>query len=240
MWHVDVSQQSSTIDLIVDAYKSHHDRLLPAKEVQLVYRFESCERRRQATVAIKMEPKTTRKSSTFAATYQLSSHHRTISSLTALFFILIITLHPSRIAAQSTTDNSVFQYTRGPVPDDFDVGEHYPARSEVEECRPIRLRIGRDSRLFRTNLVVNSNPNINFASSDAKRMTSRLQLRLNSLASLFYSRYRLQLTVHLAWVEYSPDDDGVGSDSVCQSNTTFFTFLLPIELINGVCIGDML
>lgn len=208
--HVDVwCQQSSTVDLIVDAYKSHHDHL-PAKEVHLVYRFESCERRRQATVAIKMEPKTT--TSIFAAAYRLSSQHRTISSLTALLFILIITLHPYRIAAQSTTDNSVFQYTRGPVPDDFDVGEHYPARSEVEECRPIRLRIGRDSRLFRTNLVVNSNPNINFASSDAKRMTSRLQSRLNSLASLFYSRYRLQLTVHLAWVEYSPeyDDDGVG------------------------------
>lgn len=212
--HMDVCMHLTSVDCWrLAPIKAHHDRLLPAKELQLVYRFESCERRRQATVAIKMEPRTTRKSvttSTFAATYRLSSQHRTVSSLTALLFILIITLHPSRTAAQSTTDNSVFQYTRGPVPDDFEVGEHYPARSEVEECRPIRLRVGRDSRLFRTNLVVNSNPNINFASSDAKRMTSRLQSRLNSLASLFYSRYQLQLTVHLAWVEYSPDDDRVG------------------------------
>ncbi len=155
-----------------------------------------------------MEPRTTRKAAT-TSTFAASNRHKISSlstSLTALLVVLIISLHPSTIAAQSTTDNSVFQYSRGPVPDDFQVGQHYPSRSEMEECRPIRLRIGRDSRLFRTNLVVNSNPNIHFASNDAKRMTSRLQSRLNSLASLFYSQYQLRLTVHLAWVEYSPDD----------------------------------
>ena len=160
-----------------------------------------------------MEPRTTQKVATtsmFAATQCRLQHRTRFTSLTVLLTILIICLHPSTIAA-STTDNSVFQYTRGPVPDDFQVGQHYPARSEMEECRPIRLRIGRDSRLFRTSLVVNSNPGIHFASTDAKRMTSRLQSRLNSLANLFYSRYQLRLTVHLAWVEYSPDDDdGVG------------------------------
>ena len=150
-----------------------------------------------------MEPRTTRK----AATTPMFAGYRLLYTITTSLtvFLIIIALHLPTIA-DSTTDNSVFQYTRGPVPDNFQVGQHYPARSEMEECRPIRLRIGRDSRLFRTSLVVNSNPGIHFASSDAKRMTSRLQSRLNSLASLFYSRYQLRLTVHLAWVEYSPDD----------------------------------
>ena len=155
-----------------------------------------------------MEPRTTRKAAT---TSMSGSAHRlqlTIPTSLTLVFLALISLHPSTIAA-TTTDSSVFQYTRGPVPEEFRLGQHYPSRSEMEECRPIRLRIGRDSRLFRTSLVVNSNPDIHFASSDAKRMTSRLQSRLNSLASLFYSRYQLRLTVHLAWVEYSPDD-GVG------------------------------
>lgn len=126
------------------------------------------------------------------------------TSLTVVFLILVYSVHPDATAA--TNDSSIFRYTRGPVPDTFQVGEHYPARSEMEECRPIRLRIGRDSRLFRTKLVVNNNPDIHFASNDAKRMTSRLQSRLNSLATTFYSRYRLRFAVHLAWVEYSADD----------------------------------
>ena len=154
-------------------------------------------------ISDKMEPRTTQKAAktSMSAAYRLQ--YTLTTSLTVL--LILISVHPCAIAATSN-DNSVFQYTRGPVPDIFQVGQHYPSRTEMEECRPIRLRIGRDSRLFRTNLVVNSNPNIHFATNDAKRMTSRLQSRLNSLASLFYSRYQLRLTVLLAWVEYSPND----------------------------------
>lgn len=153
-----------------------------------------------------MEPRTTQKSAKTPMSTAYRLQHTITTSLTVL--LILISVHPSAITATGS-DNSVFQYTRGPVPDNFQVGQHYPARSEMEECRPIRLRIERNSRLFRINLVVNSNPNIHFAGNDAKRMTSRLQSRLNSLASLFYSRYQLRLTVHLAWVEYSPED-GVG------------------------------
>ena len=123
-----------------------------------------------------------------------------------------ISLHPSAVLVAATNDDqdgTVFQYTRGPVPEHFQVGQHYPSRNETEECRPIRLRIEQNSRLFRSNLVVNTNPGINFATSDAKRMTSRLQSRLNTLASMFYSQFRLRFTVLVAWVEYS-SDDGVG------------------------------
>lgn len=177
-----------------------------------------------------MEPRTTRKPAT---TPMFAAYRLQYTITTSLTIFLILISHLPAVAG-STTDNSVFQYTRDPVPDNFQVGQHYPARSEMEECRPIRLRIGRDSRLFRTSLVVNSNPSIHFASSDAKRMTSRLQSRLNSLASLFYSRYQLRLTVHLAWVEYSPSDgvddpqslhyEGEYCDSYIHSSSVFDRF----------------
>ena len=149
-----------------------------------------------------MEPRTTAAKTPMFASRLLYS---ITISLTVL--LILISVHPSAVTA--TDDDSVFQYTRGPVPENFQLGQHYPSRSETDECRPIRLRIGRESRLFRTNLVVNANPDIHFANNDAKRMTSRLQSRLNTLASTFYSRYQLHITVHLAWVEYSLDD-GVG------------------------------
>ena len=137
-----------------------------------------------------------------------SFHVNAASRSLKVFIYLFVATIILDAAAVSATGDAVFQYTRGPVPDHFRVGMHYPSRNETEVCRPIRLRIERDSRLFRTNLVVNANPGINFASSDAKRMTSRLQSRLNTLASMFYSRYERRFTVLQAWVEYS-DEDGV-------------------------------
>lgn len=140
------------------------------------------------------------------------SVHKTMSR-TAAVVIIAICVQAAAVSATggAQNDDSIFQYTRGPVPQQFQVGMHYPTRNETEECRPIRLRIERDSRLFRTNLVVNTNQGIHFANNDAKRMTSRLQSRLNSLASSFYNMYRVRFTVVLAWVEYS-SDDGIGDD----------------------------
>ena len=141
------------------------------------------------------------------------SVYKTMSLPTSLLLVVIISVLPAAVSATggAQIDDRIFQYTRGPVPQHFQVGMHYPSRNETEECRPIRLRIERDSRLFRTNLVVNTNSGIRFASNDAKRMTSRLQSRLNSLSTMFYAMYRVRFTVELAWVEYSPDD-GVGDD----------------------------
>ena len=142
-------------------------------------------------------------------------YHQTSMSLTAVLIITIISLSVTPSAVDATqTDESIFQYSRGEVPDNFQVGMHYPSRNETDVCRPIRLRIERNSRLFRNNLVVNTNPAISFATSDAKRMTSRLQSRLNTLATMFNTTYRLRFTVLLAWVEYSTDDGVNDSQSL--------------------------
>ena len=96
-----------------------------------------------------------------------------------------------------------FQYSKGPVPDEFLLRDRYPNRSEVAECRPIRLRIERDSRRYRRNLVVNANPNITFNGADARVMTSRLQTQLNTLAEMFRLQHGLRFRVSKAWAEAS-------------------------------------
>lgn len=102
--------------------------------------------------------------------------------------------------------DSTYQYTRGPVPMVFQMNESYPARNETDECRPIRLRIQRNSRLFRR-LVVNTNSaRINFTHPDTRIMTSRLQTRLNALAELYYQQYRVKITVTKSWTEYGDGD----------------------------------
>lgn len=127
--------------------------------------------------------------------------------LTCFLFYLLTFLTIKLQPAAASGD--IFQFIRGPVPDVFTVGQHYPSRNETEECRPIRIRIERDSTQFRNNLVVNTNPGIDFANSDARRMTSRLQTRLNRLANRYYEEYGLRLTVLRAWVEYRPGEDGL-------------------------------
>ena len=116
---------------------------------------------------------------------------------------LICVFGCTHVQAQSGT---TYQYTRGPVPAEFHMNDSYPARNETDECRPIRLRIQRNSRLFRS-LVVNTNTaRINFIHSDARIMTSRLQTRLNALAELYYQQFRLRITVTKSWTEYGDGD----------------------------------
>ena len=107
---------------------------------------------------------------------------------------------------------SGFQYSKGPVPDEFRLRDRYPDRNEVTECRPIRLRIERDSRRYRRDLVVNANPDITFDGADARVMTSRLQTQLNALAELCRRQYGLRFRVSKAWAEASdPDVDDAHS-----------------------------
>ena len=161
-------------------------------------------------------------------------HYMTLSLTTLL--IITTSVFPAAVSATNgaQNDNSEFQYSRGPVPDQFQVGMHYPSRNETEQCRPIRLRIQRDSRLFRTNLVINTNPGISFASSDAKRMTSRLQSRLNSLATMFYSTYQRRFTVLLAWVEYSSDDGVDDPQSLHYEGELSLSVISSLEIVRGV------
>lgn len=104
---------------------------------------------------------------------------------------------------------SSFDYRRGPVPQTFQLGTRYPDRSETEECRPIRLRVTRNSRLYRTQLVTNTHPSILFHTSDSRVMSSRLQTRLNALAATYLHRYSARISVLQAWTEYS-EEDGIG------------------------------
>ena len=107
-----------------------------------------------------------------------------------------------------------FSYSRAPVPATFHMGSRYPNRTEEAECRPIRLRIVRNSRLYRTELVTNTNPKIIFVSADARIMTSRLHMRLNALADQYFYHFRERITVLRAWTEYSEDSDDTDPNSL--------------------------
>lgn len=125
--------------------------------------------------------------------------------------IVLLTLNLQSAAAQSNSvsdEDEIYQYIREPVPDEFILGQTYPSRNETDECRPIRLRITRNSHQFRTTLVTNSNPYITFSDSDSRVMTSRLQTRLNDLAASYFDEYSVRIIMLKAWVEYS-DDDGI-------------------------------
>ena len=125
-----------------------------------------------------------------------------IAAILVVFCTTLCTL----VRAQDDDDDDSYQYSRGPVPQQFRFNMSYPARTEMEECRPIRLRIQRNTRLFRTRLIVNTNGDIIFNNSDARIMTSRLQTRLNALAQLYYQQYGRRFTVMKSWAEYGDDD----------------------------------
>ena len=127
-------------------------------------------------------------------------------SLLHIAAMLVIICSTLCTLVRSQDDDDSYQYSRGPLPQEFQFNMSYPDRTETEECRPIRLRIQRNSRLFRTRLVVNTNSDINFNNSDARIMTSRTQTRLNALAQLYYQRYRRRFTVMKSWAEYGDDD----------------------------------
>ncbi len=105
-----------------------------------------------------------------------------------------------------SNDSENFTFLTDPPPWVFRLGQSYPNREETVQCRPVRLRITRNSRLYITDLVSNDNPNILFQSADARLMTTRMQSKLNSLADTFTSEYNTKLRVLQAWSEYSNND----------------------------------
>ncbi len=102
-------------------------------------------------------------------------------------------------------------FSEAPIPNPFRNGNFYPPRSEVDVCRPIQNYISRGSARFNAQLVTNTNANINFATSDSRIMSSRLQSRLNSLVRLYNFNTNGQrnsnptLTVLKAWTPF-PDN----------------------------------
>lgn len=115
---------------------------------------------------------------------------------------------------QSTSNDGSFLYSRGAIPDTFHLGTRYPDRNETEECRPLRLRIVRSSRLYRTQLVTNINPYIIFHSADARVMTARMQSRLNALASSYWQQFSAKITVLRSWVDYTANDTTTDPNSL--------------------------
>ena len=93
-------------------------------------------------------------------------------------------------------------FTTAQVPNPFRVGDFYPPRPEVEVCRPIRDYIDRNSVRFNNELVTNTNPDITFSTSDSRIMSSRMQSRLNSLASLYGQQTGRRMTVRRAWTQF--------------------------------------
>ena len=93
-------------------------------------------------------------------------------------------------------------FTTAEVPNPFQVGDFYPPRPEVEVCRPIRDYIDRNSARFTNELVTNTNPDITFSTSDSRIMSSRMQSRLNSLASLYGQQTGRRMNVLRAWTQF--------------------------------------
>lgn len=108
------------------------------------------------------------------------------------------------IAKCSSQNDEQYLYSKGEVPTYFRLNQSYPNRREADVCRPIRLRIDRDSALFRTELVVADTLHATFASADARVMTSRMSSRLGALASLYARLTRSRLNVLKVWTPY-PD-----------------------------------
>ncbi len=109
------------------------------------------------------------------------------------------------------------QFTRGQIPSTFLVGTYYPTRSglttpratEDAVCRPIVDHIDRNSARFNAELVTNTNSRIWFQNADSRIMSSRMQSRLDRLASLYTAG---RMTIKKAWSQY-PDSELPGSDS---------------------------
>ena len=97
---------------------------------------------------------------------------------------------------------SQFDYSQQPIPIPFVLGDRYPDRPETDVCRPIFDHILRDSARFTDELVYNANQQVTFATDDSRRMTSRMQTRLDRLREIYDGEF----TVLKAWTEF-PDSE---------------------------------
>lgn len=88
-----------------------------------------------------------------------------------------------------------------PIPSFATVGTRYPDLDEDEQCRPIKLRLIRNSARFTATLVRNTNDEITYDNEDARFMTSRLKFRLDLLAEWYFDSYNAKLKVLLAYAE---------------------------------------
>ena len=132
-------------------------------------------------------------------------------------YLLFALLVCEFLLAYSQTSPPV--YHQEPVPNPFTQGTRYPNREEDDECRPIKLYVRRNSVRFNATIIRNGNTQIQYATDDARLMTSRMKSRLDILASWYYSTYGTRLVVELSYI----DGNGPGaSDSSVRSNSLHY------------------
>ena len=93
-------------------------------------------------------------------------------------------------------------FDKGTFPSSLTVGMKYPNLPETTVCRRLQSYIHRGSDRYRTELVTNSDLTINFANSDARLMSSRMQSKLGLLRKMFTGNF----TVTKAWTQF-PDPE---------------------------------
>jgi len=106
--------------------------------------------------------------------------------------------------------SSVQTFAQDPIPN-FRQGVRYPDLDEDDQCRPIKIRLSRNSQRFTATLVRNTNTRITYMSENARFMTSRLKARLDILAEWYFDTYRARLTVILAYAEPTTVTDRMDS-----------------------------
>ena len=124
-------------------------------------------------------------------------------SFAAMFRKPVVILTALFLSQCNSQSSEQYLYSRGEVPTSFALNQSYPNRSEADVCRPIRLRIDRDSPRFSSELVVAGTLDATFASADARVMTSRMHSRLSKLVSLYSSLTRSRLGVLKVWTPYT-------------------------------------
>ena len=117
--------------------------------------------------------------------------------------ICVVLLANSCCGTNNNQDS--YQYSKGPIPDHFRLGQSYPDRTEDQSCRPIQIHVERDTRRY-NELVTYTKDNVLFDTDDSRKMTVRLHSQLSELADTYYSKYGVKLLVEKAWSEY-PDDE---------------------------------
>lgn len=105
------------------------------------------------------------------------------------------------ISCGGSSDENDYQYSKGPIPSSFSVGQSYPDRTEDQSCRPIQIRIKRGSKRY-NELVTYTKDNVWFSTADSRIMSARLHSQLSELADAYYYLYGVKLLVQKSWTEY--------------------------------------
>lgn len=132
----------------------------------------------------------------------------------SLLWLLILTAHAftfhGSVSQDTQSTNCLTAVTTGAIC--FEVGSFHPPAGEREVCRPIRSQIHRDSPRYIDELVMSTNPLVDFQFLDSRIMSSRLKLCLDRLANSYYESTWQRISVIKAWTVY-PDPELLGDDN---------------------------